>query len=191
MTVSETHNGFTWVDFNEEVAGYNLQSYATENGNESVYHLTAWTTTWHDLKKTGKIAPIVLNPSGEQVETVYYYQTNEAADQLIYGEDQHANGGIITLPRLSLNYLSGLAAIVLFVCVGILFTVRSNEIYFKRMIKIAFVPLSYLFAQLLVTGWNTATYSLLRDFSSILLVAILFYGLFWIGAEIVKKWTYQ
>lgn len=189
VTVSETDNGFTLVDFNEEVAGYDLQSYPDEDGAGAVYHLTTWTTTWQALKQPEAIAPIVLNPSGEPVEAVYYYQTNDAADQLIYGQEQHADGGVITLPRLSLNYLTILAGLTLGICVIILFAVRSNKIYFERITKLTFLPLSYLLAQLIVTGWNTTTYSLVRDITAILLVAILLYGVFWIGLEFLKRRT--
>lgn len=189
VTVSETDNGFTLVDFNEEVAGYDLQSSPDEDGAGSVYHLTTWTTTWQALKQTEEIAPIVLNPRGEPVEAVYYYQTDGAADQLIYGEEQHADGGVITLPRLSLTYLTILAGLSLVICVGILFAVRSNKIHFERVTKITFLPLSYLLAQLIVTGWNTTTYSFVRDMTAILLVAILLYGVFWIGLEFLKRRT--
>ena len=129
VMVSETDSEFILVDFNEEVAGYNLQSYSAESGVGSVYHLTTWTTTWHDWTTTGEMAPIVLNPSGEEVETVYYYETNGAADQLIYGENQHGDGGVITLPRLSLTYLAGLAVVALVISIGILFIVRIQGSY--------------------------------------------------------------
>lgn len=187
VKINETANGLTFANFNEEVAGYNLQSYKAENGTGSVYHLTAWSTTWHGLKNTEEIAPVVLNPSGEQVEAVYYYQTNESADQLIYGEEQYISGEVVTLPRLSLNYFFGLAGIALLICIGILYTVRSNRIYFDKMTKITFLPLSYILAQLIVIGWNAKTYSPVRDLTAILLVAILLYGVFWAGIEFIKS----
>lgn len=187
VTVSETDNGLVFLAFNEEVAGYNFQSYTTQNGEGLVYHLIGWSTTWHDLTNTGEIDPIVLNSNGEEVEAVYYYQTNETADQLVYGKEQHADGGIITLPRLSLNYFSVFAMIVFILCIGILFTVHSTKTYFHRMIKISGIPFSYLLAQLLVTGWEATTYSLVRDFTAIMLVAVLLYGVFWVGYETLKK----
>lgn len=187
VTVSEADNGLVLAEFNEEVAGYDLDSYTAESGTESVFHLTTWTTNWHDLTNPEEVAPIVLNPNGEQVESVYYYLTNGSADQLIYGEDQYPGGGVITLPRLTLNYLTAVALIVFFVCAGIMFIVRSNKTYLERMNIIIFLPLSYLLAQLLVTGLDTTTYSLVRDFTAILLVAIILYGVFWIGWELKKS----
>lgn len=186
VTVNEEDNGFVLAEFNEEVAEYDLERYTAESGTGSVYHLTTWTTNWHTLTNSEEVAPIVLNPSGEQVESVYYYETNETADLLIYGEDQHPNGGVITLPRLSLNYLSVAALSVFLVCAGIMYIVRSNKTYLKRLNRIIFLPLSYLLAQLIVTGWDTTTYSVVRDFTAILLVAILLYGIFWIGWELQK-----
>ena len=186
VTVNEADNGFVLAEFNEEVAGYDLNNVTAESGTGSVYHLTTWTTSWQNFSNREEVARIVLNPSGEQVGAVYYYQTNGTADRLIYGEDQHPSGGVITLPRLSLNYLSAAALIVLLVSAGIMFVVRSNKTYLERVNKIIFLPLSYLLAQLLVTGWNTTTYSAVRDFTAILLVAILLYGIFWIGWELKK-----
>ena len=71
-----------------------------------------------------------------------------------------------------------------------MFVVRSNKIHLERMNKIIFLPLSYLLAQLLVTGWDATTYSAVRDFTAILLVSILLYGVFWIGWEL-KKGVYS
>lgn len=187
VTISETADGITILDFNEEVAGYDLESYQAGNGEGTVYHLTAWKTTWHDLTNKDEIAPVVLNPSGEEVESVYYYQTDGSADRLVYGAEQHASGGVVTLPRLSLNYFFGLAAGTLLVCLGILFTVRSNKKYLDRTIKITLLPISYLLAQLLVTGWNATTYSAVRNFTAILLIAILLYGLLWTGVEWIRS----
>lgn len=187
VTINETANGYLLADFNEEVAGYDLQSYTAQNGRELIYHLTTWSTTWNKLTHTQGTAPMVLNQNGEEVEAVYYYQTNESVDQLIYGEEQYLNGGVVTLPRLSLNYLSCLAFLAFLIFAGFTLAVRSNKIYFERMIKISGLPLSYLIAQLLVTGWDTITYSLVRDFAAILLVSILLYGVFWIVIEILKR----
>lgn len=185
VTVNETENGFSVLDFHEKVAGYDIQSYEAESG--AVYHLTTWSTTWQDWTDAGEIDPIVLNPNGEQVEAVYYYQADGTEDQLIYGEDPHENGGVVTLPRLSLSYFAIVAGVALLIGLAILFAVRANDIYFDRMLKIVFAPFSYLVAQLLVTGWTTTTYSLIRDMSAILLVALLLYGVCWLGLETVKR----
>lgn len=191
VTINETANGFTLVDFDEEVAGYDIQSSTAEDGEGTVYHLTTWSTTWHHLTNTKDIAPIVLNQNGEQAEAIYYYQTNESEDQLIYGEEQHTNGGIVTLPRLFLNYVFGLAEIALLLCAGILYAVRSNKTHFDRMTKITFLPLAYLLAQLVVTGWNATTYSPVRDLATILLLAILLYGILWLGIEFTKSGVFR
>lgn len=187
VLINETSNGIVFADFDEKVAGYDMESYLAENGEGTVFHLTSWGTSWHELFETEEIAPLVLNPSGESVAAVYYYQTDGSEDQLISGEDMHPNGGVRILPRLSLSYYFGLAMIVLLICIGLMIAVRSNKIYLNRMLKITFLPLSYLLAQLIVTGWNTSTYSGTRDFLSILLVSILLYGLSWIGMEWVKS----
>ncbi|WP_102335634.1 zf-HC2 domain-containing protein [Salimicrobium jeotgali] len=186
VSVSETDNGSVLAVFDDEVAGYDLETYPDKSGTGSIYHLTAWETSWQDFTNNEGNAPIVLNPDGESVESVYYYHTDGSQDQLIYGEDQHSGGGVVTLPRLSLAYFSGLAMIALLFCVGLIFAVRSNETWVARITNVTFLPLSYLLAQLIVVGWNTTTYSVTRDFTAILLVAILLYGMLSIGSKWVK-----
>lgn len=187
VMVNETDNGYTLVDFHEDVARYDIQSNSAESRTGSVYHLTTWSTTWHDWADADEVDPIVLNPSGDQVGAVYYYQADGTEEQLIYGEDLYENGGVVTLPRLSLSYFTIAAVVALLISLSILFIVRSNKVYFDRILRIVFLPLSYLVAQLLVTGWTTTTYSLVRDLSAILLVAIILYGVCWIGIEMIKK----
>lgn len=188
VTINEGENELIIVDFNEAVAGYDIQSYQSKNNQGTTYHLTTWTTTWHELTDAGKNSPIVLNPNGELVESLYYYQTNGAADTLIYGDNQHANGGIITLPKLSLNYIFILTSIVLLIGLVVMFIVRSNKLYFERILKITILPLAYLIAQIIVTGLNATTYFSARDFTVILLVAILLYGLILAGLEFIKRY---
>lgn len=177
VTINEMENEFISVVFDEEVAGYNVKSYPNETGENSSFHLTTWTTTWHELTETEEMAPLILNSNGEQVESVYYYQTDGTADTLIYGEDRHLNGEVTTLPRLALNYLFILATIVLLIGLVTIYLVRLNKIYLKRAIKVTLLPLAYIIGHLTITGWNATTYSSVRDLAAILIIAILIYGI--------------
>lgn len=176
VAIRETEEGIVLSDFNEAVAGYAFDSYPTEDGTGRIYHLTAWGTTWQDLTHAEGVTPVVLNPNGDRVASVYYYQTDGTADQLIYGEEQHPSGGVVTLPRLSLAYLTGIAIIALIVCLVVIWFNRSNPFRFEWIIKITLIPISYLVAQFMVMGIDTTTYSFVRDLSAILLVAVLLYG---------------
>lgn len=69
----------------------------------------------------------VLNPEGEKVASVYYYNADGSEDILIYGKDQYPNGGSISLPRLVLAYYLLLAIILAFISGIILFIVRRKE----------------------------------------------------------------
>ncbi len=188
ITLNEGENELISADFNEEVADYDINSYQSENGTGTAYHLTTWTTTWHELTNTEESDSIVLNPGGERVESVYYYQTNDTEDILIYGANQHGNGGVVTLPRLSLNYYFTVAIIALVIGIITLFIVRSNKIYLERITKITMLPLAYIISQNIVIGLSATTYSLVRDFTAILLVAILLYGLILLGLGFIKRY---
>lgn len=191
ITVNEGENELISVDFNWEVAGYDINTYQSENGAGNTYHMTTWTTTWHELTNIEESDSIVLNPNGERVESVYYYQTNGTEDILIYGANQHGNGGVVTLPRLSLNYYFTVAVIGLVIGLIAMFIVRSNILYLERITKITMLPLSYIIAQIIVVGLSATTYSLVRDFTAILLVAILLYGLMLIGLGFIKRYLIE
>src|SRR5690625_2528902 len=191
VAISETEEGFVLADFNEDVAGYKFDSYPTEDGTGKIYHLTAWGTTWQDLTNAEGVTPVVLNPNGERVASVYYYLTDGTADELIYGEEQHPSGGVVTLPRLSLAYLTGIVILALIVCLVIMWLVRSNRFQLEQMARIILMPISYLLAQFMVMGLGTTTYSFVRDLSAILLVAILLYGVLTIGLKGFKNYLFS
>lgn len=183
VRIEKTETGLTIVEFNEEVAGYDLERRESNSGDESVFHLTTWKTKWSEWTDSDKVAPIVLNSSGDVVRAVYYYEPSGANDRLIFGVNEYPNGGIMTLPRLSLNYLSIGALVLLVIGLGVLWLVRSKTLYFDRILKMTLLPATYLIAQFVVTGWSATTYSAIRDFSAILLVGILIYGVCWTGIE--------
>lgn len=186
VTINEMEKELVFVEFDDSVAGYDIQSFPSEDGEATNFHITTWTTTWHELTESEGIAPLILNSNGERVESVYYYQTDGTADTLIYGEEILPNGEIVTLPRLSLNYLLILAGTTLLIGLGIIYLVQSNKIYFERAIKVTLIPLAYIIGHLTITGWNATTYSSVRDFAAILLMTILIYGIILLVFEFRK-----
>lgn len=45
---------------------------------------------------------VVLNPDGEKVSAVYYYETDGSGEILLYGEQQNPSGVLIKQPKLML-----------------------------------------------------------------------------------------
>lgn len=187
VTINESENGLISVAFNDEIAGYDIKSDSSESGQGTIYYLTTWTTTWHQFTQADTLSPFVLNLNGEPVKSIYYYQTDGTADTLIYGEDLLPNGEFMTLQRLSLNYLIILATVALLIGLITMYFVRTNKIYLKRAMKVTLLPLVYIVANVIVTGWDATTYSSTRDFAAILLIAILIYGIILLVFEIRKN----
>ncbi len=182
VTITEDASGKVIVGFSENVADYQLHRYPAASGEGYVYHLTTWDSIWHRnfAKKNRDVFNTVLNPDGEKVIAVYYYPGTqvgpaEGADILIYGSEQYPDGGVVTLPRLVLNYYLLLAVLVFFVGAISIYVLRRNERMKNIMIKISLLPLSYIFSHLFIVGLEGKTYTPVRDIFAILLGAILFY----------------
>ena len=105
-------------------------------------------------------------------------------DRLIYGYGQPQrllwgkpmNGGVEVLPRLALSYYVLLAAAAAAVS-GLVWLFSRGKRWSRIPRQVFFAPVSWLGAHLLLMGTRTSTFSMLRDFVCILLVACALYAL--------------
>lgn len=192
IQVNNTSNGMVSIAFGEEVAGYKVSSEPSEEGSGEIYRIQTWSTTLSDVISDEKKEPIILNKA-DQVNQIYYTLPNHV-DQLIYGEKAEKVEQTVVLPRLVLNYYKLIAISILILGLIILYLVRSYEKWYMRIKTFIYLPISYLLAQFMVVGWDGRTYSLVRDFSAILLITLLIYGIILIvmnnryGVNI-RKWV--
>lgn len=184
----EKDNGMVIVMFSDEVTGYSISSYPSETGEGYVYHITTWDSIWdrNIIKKS--VINTVLNPKGEEVASVYYYNADGSEDILIYGKDQYLNGGVVTLPRLVLGYYLILAVLLAVFSGIILFIGRRKEKVRNIMLKIFLLPISYIIAHIFIKGFPTSSYSAKRDFFAILLVMIPLYISFISAVSVIKEY---
>lgn len=63
------------------------------------YHIIAWDSIWDGKIMKNDTKNIVLNPNGENVKAVYYYETNGSGEILLYGEQQNPCGEVIKQPN--------------------------------------------------------------------------------------------
>ena len=190
VSVREMDDGTVMVIFDESVTGYDISFVTNENGTDRAYSLTAWTTTWNRwFHRHGSNQITLLNPDGEKVTAVFYYQyqANGQDDLLIYNRGSVPSGGRATLPRLVLNYYFILA-------IGFLIISGIAWLIFRRKPKIAnvlskiiFLPVAYLASHLVITGFNATTYNAFRDFIAILLAMIPFYIAFIAAQAIIRS----
>ena len=97
-----------------------------------------------------------------------------AQQRLIWGEP--LDGGMEVLPRLALGYYAALAA-ALAIASGIVWLALRNRRKSWIARQVFFAPLSYLAAHLLIKGFHTTSFSMSRDFVSILLLTVAIYAL--------------
>jgi len=184
----EDNNGMVIAIFNEKVAGYDISVYPSEIDEGFVYYITTWNSIWNRSIMNRAVSNTVLNPKGEKVISVYYYNADGSEGILIYGKDQNPNGGSILLPRLFLAYYLLLAMIMALICGIILLIVNKKEKVRSTVMKIFLLPVSYILAHILIKGFSTSSYSAKRDFFTILLVLIPLYIAFLSATKILKEY---
>lgn len=186
VSIIEKDDGTVLLNFSEEVAGFDVTEYPAEDNSGYVYDITTWETIWHQKISRSNLENTVLNPNGETVSSIYYYNTDGSENTLIYG-DPITDGSVMTLPRLVLSYYLLFAVGFSIICgIGwVLF--RKNEKIRNGLEKIILLSISYVFAHFLIKGLHSATYLAGRDFYLILLVTISLYFALLAGRNILKK----
>ena len=190
------------------VSGTKVTSTQDPDSGKTVYFITAWRTpldTWcgtFDVSDTGdhaqREANALLNALGEtesartlftldaaNCAAVYYSQNNGQDDVLLCGS---ADGGVISLPRLTLGYYV-LLSFTLLITLGIVFSLCRRKKIGKMLGYLALIPACYLLGHLLVKGFATTSYQMQRDFSLIVLTAALLYAAALLGRRFLyQKW---
>ncbi|MCM3576498.1 zf-HC2 domain-containing protein [Mesobacillus subterraneus] len=188
VSIIEKDDGTVLLNFSEEVSGYNVNQYPAADNSGYVYDITTWETIWQQKISKNNLENTVLNPNGETVASIYYYNTDGIENTLIYG-DPITEGSVMTLPRLVLSYYVLFAIGFLLICGIGLVIFRKNEKIRNGLKKMILLPISYLFAHLLIKGLHSATYLAGRDLYVILLVTIPLYVALLAGRNILKKFS--
>jgi len=151
-------------------------------------NISIYNTIWNKLFSIEKKQDITVNPNGETVNTIYYVSNGGQEDKVIYGRNPINNGGVMTLPRLFLNYYFVTAILLALILSTLVIIFRKKEKVKAIIVKILFIPISYIVSHIMIEGWNATSYSATRDFYLILLLVILFilYFIFCIKRNIRK-----
>lgn len=197
VSIEEKSDGTVLAMFGEKVSGFYADHSTAQIGSGYAYHITAWDSLWNRYLYKKPLHSAVLNTAGESVAAVYYYDitrradniiTDGACDILIYGHDQIPDGGVATLPRLVLGYYAFIALLLVILCAMAAFLFRRHAKAKNVLLKVLPLPLAYLLASLCIKGFNFASYSALRDFGAIFLLAIPLYILSLSGASLIKEY---
>lgn len=154
--------------------------YELSQREQGVYDISLYNTAWNKLFNSTKKQVITVNPSGEKVNTIYYVSNGEEEDTIIYGINPLNSGGVISLPRLFLNYYIVVAMLIALI-LAIFYLILRKKKHAKAIIaKILFMPVAYILSHVMIKGWHATSYSAGRDFYLILLLAIPVYFVFYI-----------
>lgn len=172
IITARENNGIVTLSFKGE--------YELSQRGQGVYDISLYNTAWNKLFGDNQKQTIAVNPNGEEVNTIYYISNSGQEDKVIYGENPIADGRVITLPRLFLNYYF-FTAISAALLLGVFYLIFRKKEKAKTIIaKILFMPLSYILSHIMIKGWNATSYSATRDFFLILLLTIPIYIVFYI-----------
>lgn len=188
ITVSETTDGTIFVSV-EAPTATGVKIYSAEGDSGAVHHMTTWYSLWDKYITHKLLGAITVNMDGREVASLYYYNADGHEDILIYGIDQNPSGGVITLPRLVLNYYVLLAVILLVVCGIVLLIFRKNKKARRVTVSILLLPIAYLISHLCIKGFSGATYAATHDFLAIVLAAIPLYIALLLGTRLLSKKT--
>ena len=118
---------------------------------------------------------LTIEPEEGKDTVIRYVQNNGQEDVVLYSELPQSSGGVMTLPRLVLNYYLVIAGFVFIVLLILRIVLRKKEGAKQILEKLMLLPISYILGHFAV-GVGGMTYSLRRDFSLIILAAMLIFS---------------
>ena len=188
VAINEIGNGSVLVQFEDTVYGYDINKYPTDDNTGFVYNITTWNSIWNRNMKKSNANNTILNPNGENVVSVYYYQTDGRDDILIYGKDINPGGGVMTLPRLFLTYYALIAVVIAAISGLIMLILHRNKKALNFTMKIFLLPISYLLGHLIIKGFTSSSYAATRDLYAILLVMIPLYIALLTAVNLIRQY---
>lgn len=168
------------ISFDEKITGYRLVQESAPDGEQKIYHIEAWSTIWDNVfgQRGQQFAVVKLNNADP---TIIYYTQNfqgksvDIGDVLVYGKPSSNIGGAISCPGLSLGYLLLFSGALFLVTLAVLVCLRKREKARFWLERIILFPIAYAIGHFCVLRFSTVSYSLVRDFFLIMLIALLIY----------------
>lgn len=166
VEVHELSDDQLLVVLDDSVADYEL--YDSSAGE---LNLTAYTNILYQQQDQPEKKSVLIENASE-VDNIYLVQGGQDEDRIIYGNNPYPNGGRMTLPRLALAYYVKMVVLTLLIGLAGLWWSRRQGRSKLLLQGIMSVSVSFILATLLVTGLSTSTYTLVRDFSMIIMLTI-------------------
>ena len=170
FTMVEHPDGSVTLTFGPDVTYASATHCFISDGAEGsliVYEVQAGYTLLDRLRPGGfGESTMRLAPHEDAPMVIYYTQNNGRENVCVYGQE-HINGGMQTLARLTLGYYFIIACALAAVLALCALLIRRARAVFS---VICAVPVSYILAHLAVMGPRMTTYDIEREFVCILWV---------------------
>ena len=157
-----------FINFTPEVSNYEINSYG---------EFMAWKTIIGKLDKNNEPKNTVVNIPGEH-SAMYYIDQTGAPDKKIYGPNDVSDyGGQVTLPRLAMNYYIVFMGIILLLLWILSIIFKRKTRIMKVISTIMMFPISYIIANILISGIGGSTHHIFRDLSFVIIATILIFSI--------------
>lgn len=186
VTVRTNADDTVILTFREDVTGCSYTVTKEADGQARIYHVEAWKSLWDNLFTPNKLQTLTI-PADSPYYLVYYVQNGTGEDiPLASNLARVSSGGCISLPHLALGYYLFLAAGVFIILLVLRLILCKNNLARLWLERGLLLPLSYAAGHLIVKGFDTVTYSLVYDFTIILLLTLLIYAAALLGHNIYR-----
>lgn len=154
-------------------------NYQLKTNNQGEYNISLYTTAWDDIvKNKNAITNITFDTTENEVKSIYYVSCDLADDVLLYGQSSPM-GNRVSLPNLLLaSIMKFMITGTLVLGLAILLFCRLHVIICEFLKKLILIPISWLLSQLFITGFDPSTFTPIRDFGMILLLATIIFLIF-------------
>lgn len=175
LKLTENQNQSVTITFREDVKGFSYIESSDIDTDISVVQVEAWTSYFSENILKSSRQSITIPYTDKDKISIYYLQNNNEDDVHIFGHNLSPTGGIVSLPRLALNYYLYIAIGSFALAVLLLVVFHKKEMIRIWLLKFMAIPVSYVLGHIFIKGFSTTTYTLQRDFFLILLVSVMIY----------------
>lgn len=176
LKLTENQNQSVTITFREDVKGFSYIESSDIDTDILVIQVEAWTSYFSENILKSSRQSITIPYTDKDKISIYYLQNNNEDDVHIFGHNLSPTGGIVSLPRLALNYYLYIAIGSFVLAVLLLVVFRKKEMIRIWLLRFMAIPVSYVLGHIFIKGFSTTTYTLQRDFFLILLVSVMIYG---------------
>lgn len=175
LKLTENQNQSVTITFREDVKGFSYIESSDIDTDISVVQVEAWTSYFSENILKSSRQSITIPYTDKDKISIYYLQNNNEDDVHIFGHNLSPTGGIVSLPRLALNYYLYIAIGSFALAVLLLVVFHKKEMIRIWLLRLMAIPVSYVLGHIFIKGFSTTTYTLQRDFFLILLVSVMIY----------------